>query len=312
MSVPGTVAVTDNAWIEYLRGRPDLDEVNFWRPTPTPVRDLPGTPWFFKAKAPVNAIVGGGFFVHYTSMPLAIAWDYFDVKNGAPTLESLEHSLRRIRPASEAGAPVSSSGAIGCVVLSSPYFFQPEDFIVPPSDFSANTQVRKGYDLSSGEGRRLWALVQERVAGRRVQGASPLIERPFAFGEPRLVLPRLGQGGFRSVVIDAYDRRCAITGERTRPALEAAHIRPYSIVQEHDVKNGVSLRSDIHKLFDLGYVTIDPDLRFRVSRAIREEFENGRDYYALHQRALRLPANESQHPDRSAFQWHASTLYRGD
>src|SRR5271166_3278827 len=118
MSVPGTVAVTDNAWIEYLRGRSDLDEVNFWRPTPTPVKDLPGTPWFFKAKAPVNAIVGGGFFVHYTSMPLAIAWDYFGTKSGAPNLESLERSLRRIRAAAEAGAPVSNTGAIGCVVLS--------------------------------------------------------------------------------------------------------------------------------------------------------------------------------------------------
>jgi putative restriction endonuclease len=312
MSVLGVVAVTDNAWIEYLRGRPDLDEVNFWRPSAAPVKYAPGTPWFFKAKAPVNTIVGGGFFVHYTSMPVAIAWDYFTTKNGAPDLDSFQRSLRRIRPGAGDATSSSSPGAIGCVVLSSPYFFQPEDFIAAPSDFSPNTQVRKGYDLSSGEGRRLWDLVQDRIVGRRVKGASPLIQKPFAYGEPRLVLPRLGQGGFRSVVIDAYERRCAVTGERTRPALEAAHIKPYSIVQEHDVRNGVSLRSDIHKLLDLGYVTIDPTLRFRVSRAIRDEFENGRDYYALHERLLRLPEDESQHPDRAALEWHASTRYRGD
>lgn len=61
-------------------------------------------------------------------------------------------------------------------------------------------------------------------------------------------------------------RRCAITHERTLPALEAAHIRPYGDVGEHEARNGVLLRRDIHSLFDAGYVTVAPDLRFEVSR----------------------------------------------
>jgi putative restriction endonuclease len=40
------------------------------------------------------------------------------------------------------------------------------------------------------------------------------------------VQPRLGQGAFRLLVTDAYQRRCAVTGERTLPVLDAAHIRP--------------------------------------------------------------------------------------
>lgn len=108
-------------------------------------------------------------------------------------------------------------------------------------------------------------------------------------GKPHLVTPRLGQGGFHFSVIDAYERRCAVTGERTLPALDAAHIRPFAEVQRHVVINCVTLRPDIHRLFDQGYVTIDPALRLRVSRAIKTEFENGRDYYALHERPIRTP-----------------------
>jgi len=52
--------------------------------------------------------------------------------------------------------------------------------------------------------------------------------------------------------------------------------------------NGLLLRSDLHKLFDRGYVTVSPDLRFVVSRRIREEFENGRDYYARNGSGLAL------------------------
>jgi hypothetical protein len=83
------------------------------------------------------------------------------------------------------------------------------------------------------------------------------------------------------MVTDAYSRRCAITGERTLPALEAAHIKPFAQGGSHEPTNGLLLRRDIHALFDAGYVTVTPDMHFRVSRRIKEEYENGRHYYAL-------------------------------
>jgi putative restriction endonuclease len=73
------------------------------------------------------------------------------------------------------------------------------------------------------------------------------IEDP-RYGDPVPVRPRLGQGAFRVVVTDAYDRRCAITRERTLPVLEAAHIKPYSEGGIHDLPNGLLLRSDLHRL----------------------------------------------------------------
>ena len=131
------------------------------------------------------------------------------------------------------------------------------------------------------------------------------------YGEPRLIRPRLGQGAFRILVTDTYQRRCAVTQERTLPALEAAHIRPYGDGGEHEVRNGLLLRRDIHSLFDAGYVTVTPDFRFEVSRRIKEEFENGRHYYALHGQMINAPEEIGQRPDTAALTWHNEHCFKG-
>jgi len=196
--------------------------------------------------------------------------------------------------------------------LSQPYFFAPEEYASVPQDFAQQIVSGKGYDLTVGYGRALWDAVQLRLAARRPQPSSPASQISLALGTPHLVTPRLGQGGFRLSVLDAYGRRCAVTGERTLPALEAAHIVPFAAVQRHEIGNGVASRSDIHRLFDSGYVTIDTEHRFRVSRAIRDEFENGRDYYALHESVVRLPTDAANRPDLESLDWHASRVYLGD
>ncbi len=134
---------------------------------------------------------------------------------------------------------------------------------------------------------------------------------PSGYGAPTLLRPRLGQRSFRIAVLDAWGRRCSVTNERTLPALEAAHIRDYSDVQAHTLSNGILFRADIHKLFDAGYVTVTPELRFEVSRRIKEEFENGRDYYRLHGSAIRLPANLAHRPDTEALGWHNEERFLG-
>jgi putative restriction endonuclease len=102
----------------------------------------------------------------------------------------------------------------------------------------------------------------------------------LGFGKELTTRPRLGQGGFRVMVMDEYSRRCAITGEKTLPVLEAAHIKPYAENGPHQVSNGILMRSDLHTLFDNGYMTLTKEFNIEVSRRIREEFSNGREYYA--------------------------------
>ena len=109
------------------------------------------------------------------------------------------------------------------------------------------------------------------------------------YGDPVLVRPRLGQGAFQLLVTDTYERHCAVTGERALPTLDAAHIRAVQEGGQHRIDNGLLLRTDIHRLFDRGYVTVTPDHRFRVSRRLKTDFDNGEPYYPLEGREIWVP-----------------------
>ena len=95
------------------------------------------------------------------------------------------------------------------------------------------------------------------------------------------------------------------------PVLEAAHIKPYSAHGPHDVKNGILLRSDMHRLFDTGYMTITPQLHIEVSRRIKEEFENGKYYYTFHGKKAHPPQRLNDRPSPEFLSWHNENVFRG-
>ena len=129
---------------------------------------------------------------------------------------------------------------------------------------------------------------------------------------PHMIIELLVRGACRVVVTDAYQRRCAITGEKTLPVLQAAHIKPYAAEGPHSVNNGLLLKSDFHTLFDGGYITIDEDYRIDVSKRLYEDYGNGRDYYKYHgQQILILPDQTVQRPDPRFIQWHNEHVYKG-
>lgn len=76
---------------------------------------------------------------------------------------------------------------------------------------------------------------------------------------------REGQGTFR-LRQRAYEGQCAVTGEHAMPVLEAAHIQPYLGRASNDPQSGLVLLSDLHRLYDDGYVTVTPDLRLESAR----------------------------------------------
>ena len=62
---------------------------------------------------------------------------------------------------------------------------------------------------------------------------------------------------FRSVVLDAYDNSCAVTGRsivspRGSHGLDAAHIIPLALKGRNDVRNGLALSKELHWAFDSG------------------------------------------------------------
>jgi len=307
------VGITDFEWYRRLAGGPPRDEVNFWQPGGSRLfRALdPGGLFLFKLHAPRHFIVGGGFFAHATLPPVSLAWEAFGQGNGVDSLDEMRTRIERYR---RAPSRPRDDYQIGCILLEQP-FFLPEDLWIPaPADWHPNIVQGKTYDLRTEPGRALWSRVAEVVAARRSAEEWPAeLREPDGerYGEPVVVRPRLGQGSFRIVVTDAYGRRCAVSGERVLPVLEAAHIKPYAIGGEHRVDNGLLLRSDLHTLFDRGYVTVTPELHLEVSRRIREDFDNGRHYYALHGERVRGPEDPSERPAADFLRWHNEEAFLG-
>ncbi|MEQ1882788.1 MAG: HNH endonuclease [Burkholderiales bacterium] len=304
MGINLVVAVTDGDWFDTLRRQPDLGEVNFWAPSAVNFRALtPGELFLFKLHAPRNVIVGGGIFVYSNALPCSLAWQAFGSANGAQTAQEMRARIARYRRVDPADR---SDFEIGCRILTQPFFFDERDWIPVPPSWSPNIVSFKTYNTDDAEGLALWDAVTERM---NRSAPSLLTEERSRYGEPQLIRPRLGQGTFRVLVTDVYRRQCAVTGERTLPALEAAHIRPYGDGGSHEASNGLLLRRDIHSLFDAGYVTVTPDHRFEVSGRIKEEFENGKHYYALHGQEISVPVDIRLRPDPAALRWH-NDLFR--
>ena len=305
------IGLTDPDWYAHLAAQPRLDEVNFWRPHGEKrFGAVPrGAPFLFKLRAPAKAIAGFGFLERFESMPAWLAWECFGQTNGAATFAEFIDRIVRLRGD---GVPASGDFSIGCVMLTAPVFFERREWVTPPADW-APTGIQKGkvYDVSSGEGARVWVecLARARRDGRYWNADVRPADAP-RYGEPVLVEPRLGQGTFSLAVRDAYGGACAVTREHSLPVLEAAHIRPYAEGGLHAVPNGLLLRSDVHRLYDRGYVTVTPDLKFQVSERLRSEYRNGKAYYALAGTRIHLPEVPAMQPDRAALEWHMHTKFR--
>lgn len=303
------VAVTDNEWYRFLRDRPDLEEVNFWQPGGNRQFKTLGVghPFLFKLHAPENFIVGGGFFTHSTLLPATLAWETFGEKNGARSLEEMRRRIEKYRR-----TPPDPHGnyTIGCILLQDPFFFNERDWIPAPADFHPNIVQGKTYDLRSPEGRALWEAVRPLLKREAEARGRRELEAPM-FGEPVPVRQRLGQGTFRVMVTDTYKRQCAVTREKALPVLEAAHIRPVTQGGKHRIDNGLLLRTDVHALFDRGYVTVTRDYKFRMSRRLKQDFDNGEYYYQFQGSGLWLPSHPEDRPQPEFLEWHADTVFLG-
>ena len=301
------VGITDKNWFEHHKCT-QADEVNYW---------LPGGNTGFKAisegdlflfklhKRNSGKIVGGGFFVSFSFLPIFLAWEAFGTKNGVDSLQDLENRIRHYR--TKNNRPLENP-QIGCIIINEPFFFDEKDWIEPPKDWSDHIVQGKGYSSDQQIGKHLLEEVQERLSGKNSQPSlrdSARIRYSFINTKHRM-----GQGAFKIVVADAYKRSCAFSGERTLPILEAAHIKPYSKGGEHAVENGILLRSDIHILFDKGYLTVDDDYRIEVSNRLNADYGNGIMYYQMHGQDLRvLPTRLELRPSTNNLKWHNENVF---
>jgi putative restriction endonuclease len=122
---------------------------------------------------------------------------------------------------------------VGCIMISQPAFFARDDWI---ADWHPRIQGGKTIDVARDDGQRILGDCLQRTARLRRQ-AEPLVDELRRYGAPHTVQPRLGQGTFRIAVTGAYGA-CAVSGEHSLPALEAAHVRPYAQGGEHALPTG--------------------------------------------------------------------------
>ncbi len=294
------VGVADAQMIELFRRR-NYDEVNFWTPSTAGFKALkPGDLFWFKMHAPDERIVGGGYFARSAVLPMDLAWHVFGQKKGMRSYEAFAEKIRRYRTKNRISA---ENPQIGCIVLTQPFFFPEDDLLEAPADWNRYIVRGKTYDTQEESGRRLYEEVHRRLvdmAGREEHVPEEDEE------------PTLGQGAFRVSVIEAYGKQCAISGERTIPVLDTAHIRPLAEGGPNQVNNGILLRADLKVLFVNGYLTVDKDYVVRISRRLFSDYGGGEAYRAYDGQSLvRLPENIVELPAREFLEWHGKHVFLG-
>lgn len=121
-----------------------------------------------------------------------------------------------------------------------------EQYIHPTTSFT--TELEEQYDANSEDER---SLTIQAIKARR------------------------GQQTFRKKLLEQFNSTCVITGCKIIDILEAAHINPYRGTKDHHTGNGLLLRADIHTLFDLNFIHINPN-NFKVEiskKLIGSEYE---------------------------------------
>ncbi len=114
------------------------------------------------------------------------------------------------------------------------------------------------------------------------------------------IVQREGQPSFRQALLNAYGGACAISGCAVEALLEAAHIVPYRGPHTNIAQNGLLLRADLHKLFDLHLLSIDP-----IERTVRlSEQLKGSEYACLEGTALRRTSEPAMAPSSEALRHH--------
>lgn len=325
------VGVTDNRWAAFLRDHAHLTEANFWQPSPHGFKALSaGEPFLFKTKDPKKFrgvdipgyhLVGGGFFDEYVELRVSEAWTIWGAANGVSSEQQLLARAQSYRGRfSEVSDP---DPTIGCIILRNIFFADRGTEMHEPPNWARNNVTYTGYDMNNPSRRvdtdyvgLAFASLQHRARvdlawEPDLSGISLEWEGP-RYGEPVLVRPRMGQGHFKRAVAAAYSNRCAVTASATFPSLEAAHIRPFAEGGEHAVSNGLLLRTDVHRLYDRGYLSVDANLRLRVSPQLRDHGWNGVEFYQreLDGYVIPTPADPTLRPNRDALAWHYEAKFR--
>jgi putative restriction endonuclease len=114
---------------------------------------------------------------------------------------------------------------------------------------------------------------------------------------------------FRRVVVITYDHRCALCGVRMvtpdgHTAVDAAHIKPWSISKNDDVRNGMALCKLCHWTFDEGFIGVSASYTVLVSRQLSSGPNMPGLLSTLDKRSIITPIDKELWPAQEYLEWH--------
>ncbi len=183
---------------------------------------------------------------------------------------------------------------------------------ISPTDF--NRIVLLGLNEIEPELPRVGgAEVLEPISGFAEAAQTPFIfeyerDRVTQFTS-RIVRDRI----FRRLVLDAYDRRCAITGLKLingggRAEVNAAHIRPVEANGPDILTNGLALSGTAHWMFDRGLISLSDDLEILISRQANDP-DGIQLLFNKTGRAI-VPSRSIQKPHPHFLRWHRENCFK--
>ncbi len=296
---------TDYGWFNFLKNQNDPqqpEDINFWKPGGQRTFESikKGEPFLFRLKRPYYKIAGVAFFSRFVKLPLDYAWDVFELQNGVGSYYSFRNKIEIYRLRNR----IRNDERIGCIVLSNPIFFDEDNWIESPEDWNNSIVQGKRYSCEDRIGKKTWDKVLDAIKltnNTDILNIDDNNTPAYNYGIQKI---RIGQSAFRLNVAEAYSNKCAISGETALPTLQAAHIKPYSEQGSNNLNtNGILLRSDLHRLYDKGYIAISEDYKIKVSKRLGEEFNS--EYYNRYDgKELSMPSSINDYPSKEFLIWH--------
>jgi 5-methylcytosine-specific restriction protein A len=128
------------------------------------------------------------------------------------------------------------------------------------------------FDLAKLTPTKLARLSDEEADQRESESYIPQDEDQRQVVEKQ-IKERRGQQAFRQALCKRYGNRCLVTRCEVLAVLEAAHIKPYLGENDNHPENGLLMRSDIHTLFDLDLIAVEPNgLQVQLHPSIKKEY----------------------------------------
>jgi putative restriction endonuclease len=202
----------------------------------------------------------------------------------------------------------------------------PMDLLAPLAEHDVAGQLETSVESALHDDRQLlYAVARSLVESHFPPTIAPDVLTAVGL-EPQLVLhgpdvepapaARRRDPRWRALVLQAWDRQCAFCGYDGQAGgacvgVEATHVRWFAFDGPDSLDNGLALCVLHHKLFDLGVMGLDHQLRIRLSEVFTARTSAGRAQYDLHGRNLQ-PRPGTPPPATTHIDWHNREVFKAN